>query len=458
MAEGNLAVGLTGSKLDTTTLNQTDGTEVHREAVVVTDPDTLAARAEVTKSFHPGGYALATIPKVPLDAFHRLRVSNPTTLFDSQLQYDEQDLFWNEKLTGSGTFSHDANGGFGELDVTTASGDQVIRQSPYQRYQPGKSQLVIVTVDFVEAVTNCRKCVGYFDANNGVFLEMDGSDISIVLRSSVSGSVVNTRVAQADWNGDKHDGTGNSGLTLDMTKSQIFFMDFEWLGVGSVRAGFFHNGDPHIAHEFHHSNLNNKTYMTTANLPIRYEITNDAAISGATKMRQICGTVISEGGFSSEAGYEFVAGNGATSIAVTTRRAIVSIRPKTTFNSITNRAMIRPDDFGFFPQTNAGFMEIVYNGTLGGTPSWTSVDANSVCEFDIAGTTVTGGITLAHAHADAGGLGSKAFSGMASGSLASRFPLHLDIDGANPTIMSLVVTSMNATCDAVGHIGWREIR
>lgn len=393
-----------------------------------------------------------------VDSFGRLRVSNPQTIFDSQLQYDENDLVWDEKLTGNGTFSHVANGSFGDMDVTTASGDAVLRQSPYLRYQPGKSQYITMTVDFVEAVTGCKKTVGYFDDNNGIFLELDGSTVSFVLRSKVTGSVANTRANQSSWNNDVFDGTGKSGITLDATKSQLVWIDLEWLSVGTVRTGFFIEGIPYLAHSFHNSNVINKSYMTTANLPIRYEITNDAEISSATLMRQLCSSVMSEGGFSEDFGFPFAVGNGATPISVTTRRAIVSIRPKATFNSIVNRALILPLGFGFFPQTNAGFLEVVYNGTLGGDPSWGSVNDDSIVEFDIAGTTVTGGITFEHAYADAGGVGANTFSDEKSGDLATRYPLNLDIGGENPKHLSLVVTSMSDTCSVVGHLDWKEIR
>ncbi len=392
------------------------------------------------------------------DSYGRLRVSNPQTIFDSQLQYDESDLVWDEKLTGNGTFTHNANGSFGDMDVTTASGDAVIRQSPYQRYQPGKSQYITITVDFVEAVTNCKKRAGYFDGDNGIFLELDGSAVSVVLRSKVTGSVVETRVAQANWNHDPFDGSGESGVTLDATKSQLVWIDLEWLSVGTVRVGFFDGGLPYVAHNFHNANVINKSYMATANLPVRYEIVNSAELSSATKMRQLCASIMSEGGFSEDFGFPFAAGNGIIPIAVTSRRAIVSIRPKATFNSIVNRALILPQGYGFFPQTNAGFMEIVYNGVLGGTPSWASVNDDSMVEFDIAGTTVTGGITFDHRHADAGGVGQNTFSDERSGDLAARYPLNLDIDGSNPKHLSLVITSMANTCSVAGHLVWKEIR
>ncbi|KKM73067.1 hypothetical protein LCGC14_1414180 [marine sediment metagenome] len=462
--EGHIDVGTTSIQLDTTIVVQSTASgarSVHREVIVLGDPETRAAYTKI-KNTHAenSDYGIVTRPILPMDSFGRVRVSNPQTIFDSQLQYDENDLVWSEKLTGSGTVTHDANGSFVDMNVTTASGDAVIRQSPHLRYQPGKSQYITLTVDFVEAATNCTKTVGYFDDDNGVFLELDGTTVSFVLRSKVSGTVVNTRVSQSSWNEDVFDGTGRSGVTLDATKSQLVWIDLEWLSVGTVRCGFFHESQPLLAHAFHNANTINKSYMATANLPVRYEITNDAGLSGATKMRQLCSAVMSEGGFSEDYGFPFTAGNGATTIAVTTRRAILSIRPKATFNSIVNRALILPQGYGFFPQTNAGFLEVVYNGVLGGAPSWSSVDDDSMVEFDIAGTTVTGGITFEHAHADAGGIGKNTFSDEKSGDLAARYPLNLDSTGGSPKHLSLVVTSMvvDSTCAVVGHLNWKEIR
>lgn len=457
--EGTIAVPKTTKKLDTTTVINSAGEAVEREVVVVADPMNLAAYARVTNSHtESDDYGMVTRPVLPMDAFGRLRVSNPQTLFDSQLQYDEMDIIWKEKLTSSGTVTHDADASLVNMNTTTSSGSAVIRQSSYVRYQPGKSQQVFMTFGMVDELENCRKRAGYFDAENGLFIELDGSTLNLVLRSKITGSVVETRIAQADWNHDPHLGSGPSGMTLDITKSQILFIDLEWLSVGTVRVGFFHNGMPHVAHEFHNANVNDKGYMTTANLPVRYEIENTGTTASNGLMYQICSSVNSEGGFSTDLGFEFAAGNGITTIAVTTRRAILSIRPKATFNSIVNRGLIVPEDFGFFPQTEAGFLEVVYNGALGGTPDWNSVNDDSIVEFDIAGTTVTGGIVFAQSHADAGGLGSKQFSGRAAGDLAARYPLDLDIDGNNPTHMSLVITAMASTCNAVGHMGWKEIR
>ena len=162
-------------------------------------------------------------------------------------------------------------------------------------YQPGKVQEIVVTFNLISQDSGVTKRVGYFDANNGIYLEDDGSDYYIVRRTSTSGSAVNTRVAQADWNIDSFDGTGPSGVTIDFTKTQILFIDMEWLGVGRVRVGFVVDGIIYYAHEFLNANNLTLVYMSTPNLPIRWEISNDGS-GAASSMDCICCTAISEGG------------------------------------------------------------------------------------------------------------------------------------------------------------------
>jgi hypothetical protein len=154
-----------------------------------------------------------------------------------------------------------------DLAVTTTSGSKVYRETlRVFPYQPGKSLLILSTFVFNEAKTNLRQRAGYFDNNNGFFLELSGTTLSFVRRSYVSGTLVETKIPQSDWNTDKLDGTGLSGITLDMTKAQILWSDMEWLGVGSVRMGFVIDGVLITCHTFNHANIISSTYITTATL------------------------------------------------------------------------------------------------------------------------------------------------------------------------------------------------
>ena len=260
-----------------------------------------------------GSGQLITIGGNNVDAFGRLRVSNPLTIFDSKNIMSKNNLF-DESLTGSGTVSYTANKSTVNLNVTQASGDKTIRQSKrVMSYQPGKSLLIFNTFVMNTLTANLKQKVGFFDGNNGIFFYADGTTLKIVRRTYTSGSAVDTEISQSSWNGDTLNGTGASGFTLDPTKSNILFIDVEWLGVGSVRVGFVINGQLITAHTFNNANSLTTVYMQTANLPIRYEIEAAAALSSGTyTLQQICSSCISEGGYSPSGVKQMV---GTTAIA-----------------------------------------------------------------------------------------------------------------------------------------------
>ena len=235
------------------------------------------------------------------DAFGRLRVSNPLTIFDSKNVMSKNTLF-DESLSGSGGVTYTANKSTVNLNVTEVSGDKVIRQSKrVMSYQPGKSLLNLNTFVMNTLTANLKQKVGMFDANNGIFFYADGETLKIVRRTYVTGSAADTEKSQSEWNGDKLDGTGKSGYTLDPTKASILFMDFEWLGMGSVRVGFVIDGKFIVAHTFYNANDLSTVYMQTANLPIRYEIETAATLAAGTyTLQQVCSTTMIEGGYAPE--------------------------------------------------------------------------------------------------------------------------------------------------------------
>lgn len=239
--------------------------------------------------------ALAQTPQ--LDAFGRLRVSQPQTLFDSQQRFALDRSFVSNTASG-GTVTFIPTQSSANLSVTTASGSYAARESRYVfKYQPGKSQLAMMTfVMAPKSTSNLIQQVGYYGTDNGYFLQLS-DDLYICERSNVTGTVTHSNVAQSSWNGDKLNGAGASGLSLDITKTQIFFIDMEWLGVGSVRTGFVINGQFIVAHTFQHANIYSTAYITTACLPIRYEIRNLNGSAPASNLTQICSTVVSEAGY-----------------------------------------------------------------------------------------------------------------------------------------------------------------
>jgi hypothetical protein len=320
------------------------------------------------------------------DAFGRLQISQPYTLFDSQNRYASDNQF-STSTTGTGTTSFLTNEAAVKMEVTGAGPGTVVRQSYRSMpYQPGKGLLVLAT--FVMDSNNSldlTQRVGYYNSQNGVFFQRVNGTFSFVLRSYVTGSVSDTRtVNQSSWNGDKLDGTGPSGLTLDPTKAQILWMDFEWLGVGSVRCGFVINGVFILCHTFNNANLITNVYMTTATLPMRYEIISTGDI--AASLKQICCTVISEGGYE-QASIDHVARR--TTIFNTINTAanflpIVSIR----LASTALGAVVIPNRIQFQPTTLQNYeIALIKNPVLTGA-SWAAVDSDANVEYDVSATAI----------------------------------------------------------------------
>lgn len=325
------------------------------------------------------------------DAFGRLRVSNPLTLFDSSHRYADNNLWATQTVgTASATFSQDE--GLVNLTVGSANNDEIVRETTKVfSYQPGKSLLVMSTFVMGDAKANLRQRVGYYGTANGIYFERDGTSLYMVERSGVTGVVTDTRVAQANWNQDPLDGSGPSGITLDASKAQILYMDLEWLGLGTVRTGFIIDGVFVPAHNFNHANLVNTTYITTASLPLRYEMKNTGATTGTSTLKQVCSTVISEGGYQL-AGAQLSVGNQITAPTVLTTAGtfypVVSLRLKTTrLDSIVILTAI--SILGITNNANYKW-EVVQGGTTtGGT--WVSAGTNSGVEYNITGTAFTAG-------------------------------------------------------------------
>jgi hypothetical protein len=391
-----------------------------------------------------------------LDAFGRLRVSEPFTLFDSSHRFADNGL-WSTATATGGTATFNAAQGLVDLAVTAASGSEVVRETTKVfSYQPGKSLLVLSTFVMSAAKTNLRQRVGYYGAQNGFYLEQNNTTVSFVERSFVTGSVVNTPVAQASWNVDPMDGSGPSGIILDLTKAQILFMDLEWLGVGTVRIGFVINGNFYVCHKFHHANLITSTYITTASLPLRYEVTNTGATSGASALKQICSTVLSEGG------YELRGSQQAVGTPITIPRTlttagtyypIVSIRLKSTrLDGIAVATALSA-----IGNTAANFNWQVVSGGTTTAGSWTSAGVNSCVEYNTTGTSFsfTGARVIASGY----------FTATASTSVsvdilrAALLSTQLERDGltGTPFEFTLVLAAGTNNESVFGSMDWEEI-
>jgi len=393
-----------------------------------------------------------------VDAFNRLKVSEPFTMFDSQQRYQVSDKWDYRGMTG-GTYSYNLNESSVSLISGTTIGSKIYAETNrIFAYQPGKSLLVVNTFALNSPKTGLRQRLGYFGVTggitaatpyNGIYLQQDGLTLSICLASASLGTT--TVVNQKDWNGDKFDGTGESGRTLDVTKGNIFWKDIEWLGVGDVRTGFFVDGRPIIAHTFHNDNINTTTYMTTASLPCRFEIENTTGQTGSSTMKQICSSVMSEAGYEGfSRRYNIATGTTPYNMAsADTYYPIASIR----LNSNRLDSAIVPSNASIICTTNTWIQyRIVLNGTFTGTtPTWkTHFNGNVDYVLHAETTGLTGATDIIGGYLNQGGV--------ATVSEANDFNFQL---GRTQTGVSDILTIMCAASTAntkvVADLSWFEL-
>jgi hypothetical protein len=394
-----------------------------------------------------------------VDAFGRLRVSSPTAyVFDAQLTYDLQPLLFEPITAESGaTIAHDATNRQALMTfASTPTGGKAYLQSfEHFRYQPGRSQQIWLSFNFIETAANVLKFVGYNDGSNGIELQQDGSTVQLKLFSDTANG--DQTVAQSSWNLDKMDGSGASGITLDLTKQQVLTIDFQALYSGRVRVGFDIGGQIIYVHEFQHGNTIIQPYIQSANLPIRCGMTCTGTVS--TTMHFTCSSVVSENGQAGAVeGFTFST-EGTATAGSGTRTHVLSIRPKTTFNSIVNRVKYIPEAINILVTgVNPVLWELCLGQAISGTTAFNDVNATfSAFEFNTAGT-ISGSPAIVTSSGYVAASGTQ--NAGTSANLIVRYPITLDAAGAvraNGTV-SIIATGIGGASALRASLLWREIR
>lgn len=387
------------------------------------------------------------------DAFGRLRISAVETLFDSKQIFSNEPLFWDDaQVSGGSTTSQWTQATASTLlGVAASTAGRRVRQTfMHFNYQPGKSHLIVMTGNLRTSGggTGVTTRLGYFNDANGLFFEVAEGVAAVVKRSSVSGSPVETRVVQSAWNLDRLDGTGPSNLTLDWTKNQIFLIDFEWLGVGLVRFGVRVNGTTVYLHQIAHANVVSTVYMSTPNLPIRYEIINSGT-GVASTMTHGCASVMSEGGQTPLGTFQYHS-TGATHLDANTDEtlyAILGIRLK----AAALGGVIDLLTLSFLALTADNFEWVVlFNPTVAGTFTYTD-KANSLVQTAVGATanvvTEPSGHPIDGGHVDA--------SSDVRITIANALRLGSIIAGTPQTLV-LAVRPHSPNLDVHASLTWRE--
>jgi hypothetical protein len=230
-------------------------------------------------------------------------------------------------------------------------------------------------------------------------LELNGTQLNIIKRTAITGIGTTITVPQSQWNRDTLDGSGPntsnpSGIKLDPTKAQLMFSEYEWLGVGCARIGFVNtNGKFHTAHIFNHANTLDTVYMTTATLPVRYEILNTGITTTPSTLKQICVSVQSNGGYEKRQAQDVIRTTTPTTVSTTTFVPILSIR----LTPDREDAVIIPHEFAILPDsTSPSTFEValIKNATLTNASFATTSTSSPNVQRDFSATALSGGIIV----------------------------------------------------------------
>jgi hypothetical protein len=401
------------------------------------------------------------------DAFGREKVAIPHTLGDYTHIYGINPDFF-DITSGGGSIQYLQHQAASELKIDDGlSGEAIHQTKRYHHYMPGKSQFILSSFVFGESNSGTSKSTGYFDNRNGIFFHQnEQGDLSFILRSYTTGTAEERIIERANWNGDKADGSGKTGFNLDITKTQLLFIDFQWLGVGKVNCGFINKNDYILCHTFYNSNILDKVFMSSGNLPLRCQIARDQALAGGVSMTQICSTVISEGGYV-EAGRDWSIGTSvANSISNNNETGILAIKLKDSFGTYNdpNHMTIR---LGNANTLSSGediiyyIKKVSYGSSLAAT--WTDINEESGAQFTTSFSIPTDNIfTLETGYAAGNSQGNKNFAN-SGGNLPpvsakqNYIVQNFNSDDSEAYILTAKRLDGSGTANVSASMQWREI-
>lgn len=365
----------------------------HHQQITITDPIVSDNMQRVDE--YGAAYTRGADGSTIFDSFGKTKVSEELILGQYVAEYDEMPERFSVNITGTAQQIYVPDEKSCRLQVDNLSGDRIVKTShKYHKYTPGTSHSILMTTVPNSPVAGVTKNWGYYDDNDGVFFQQTGDGGGVVVRSSITGTPVDTVIPQASFNVDKLDGTGISGITMDHTKANIFFIDIQWLGVGRVRFGMVSpEGNRIVMHVVENANAHNSVYMKTASLPIRHEIFNTAGTGGASELKVLNSVVFTESSnLRFDGGCQSTMNNPNVPTDITEAFThIMTFKPKLSFKGKENRIASIPINLSAI-STQVTHIQILKNAVLDGNETYTDVDTTySPMQVSRDGVYVSGG-------------------------------------------------------------------
>lgn len=446
-----------------TALATNAGVEIFYNEVVAVSGQNPSYRQTIDKQ----GAAYTTFAQgsPQVDSFGRLKTSIPTVTGNYTQFYSAsfENAFFVQTGSGAESVTYLPNQSATVLQVDNTSGSFVsVTSNEYHVYLPGIGITVMQTgVCGDSGKQNLLRRWGYYDDDNGIYWEQSGSVINAVVRSKVTGTVTETRIPQSSWNVDRVDGSESlvfniSKMQLDVTKNNIYSIDFQWLGAGRIRFGVYNPSGEYIeVHTVENTNASATPWMSKPNLPIRYEIINVGATSGTSEYKLICAAVQAD---TTNLHEQLPSVNKAYSIPPVTISSsaeyttLATGRAKQTYADQDNRSYASLDYLSVYASSPV-VVELVKNSTIAGA-SWTSAGSTSILEVDTTGTATGGEVLFSGMFNDTS---TANLAGIFSDQEAIRRKADITQDPDTYTLRTKLLSGSTSTLVAVG-MNWAEHR
>jgi len=396
-----------------------------------------------------------------IDSKGRLKVQTQQTIFFNTFQYGKETDVWDESAVNGASAVFDTSFSQIRMEVTNQLGSKVIRQTRnVQRYTPGRTQSVAFAIRLDTPTTGIRRRFGMFDGTDGFFFEDCGTVDPVTGEPQYACVIINSdgatptveRIYRKDWNGDKLDGNGPSGLTADPQAQQLVMMDYEWYGAGQVSFMFVMNGLPRVIHTFNHGNRLQSPWAKTPFLPIRLEIENLTGAAGTHYLWQGSNSILAEGSVEKLGIAESILTplTGINMPLSNTFYPVVSIRIKST--ALTGIVIPTYFQAGTVDNTDIYF-KLIRNATVNGT--WVDhPDPNAFTQYNYTSTgAITDGVELSAGIITAGGGAAQIRVDTDTVYQIGRSNLGTVSDN-----LTLAIAAKNANKNAVATMTWIEQR
>lgn len=322
-------------------------------------------------------------------AFNEANVAQLTPVTTLKFAYNINSDLVNTTTSGTGTITQ-ANSQAVLSTSAAASSSALLTSRRFIPYTPGQGGKARFTAVFTTGVANSLQEIGVGDDMDGFFFAYNGADFCINRRQNG----VDNYVTQANWS-EVLNGSASFVNNLDFTKGNVFEIQYQWLGYGEIRFSIENpiTGRYELVHKIQYANTAVVPSVFNPSFPVRIFVENTTNTSDIVLKCPSAAAYIE--GLQESLGIPRGKSNLKTSVG-TTLTNIITLRNKETYASITNRIPVELEFFSYGTNGVSGGtpaqVKVIKDVTLGGSPSFSDIDTNnSPMEFDIAGTTITGG-------------------------------------------------------------------